>query len=85
MSEPLPGWIFRERFRLLQIPRMSRFEAARRLGWTPARLASFERGVYRLTEEDAAVLEVLTGTCAAMWMALEARRPRRRARAPSAK
>ena len=83
MSEPLPGWIFRERFRLLQIPRMSRFEAARRLGWPPAKLASFERGVYRLTEDDAARLEVLTGACAAVWMALESRRPRRRSRGPS--
>jgi plasmid maintenance system antidote protein VapI len=75
-----PGWIFRERFRRVQIPTMTKLEAAERLGWPLAQLASFERDVYQLTADDAARLEVLTGTSAAVWLALQARVYRQRRR-----
>ena len=68
-----PGWIFRERFRRVQVPPMTKIDAAARLGWPVAQLASFERDVYQLTADDAARLEALTGTSAAVWLALQAR------------
>ena len=52
---------------------MSEADAAARLGWTVSDLWLFEHGQRRVTDEDAAQLERVTGIHAVFWLKLQAR------------